>query len=123
MTAMFQEQTSVAIFKDIETHAAWHGKIPGLRAEKMLRGKKVPYLYLLRTGEELGHYYVTFILPDLSIRHQPFEITITSEGWYYENISGGGPYIDPSIDDVLYLIMHCNKGECREFTPSMSRYV
>jgi hypothetical protein len=102
-----------SIHRDIESHTAWYGKISGLVADKMLRDRKTPYLYILRAGErDLGQetdYYVSFILPDLTIRHQPFVITVTPEGWYYENTGTGGPYAQESIEDVLHLMMHCNK--------------
>lgn len=111
MTALL-EFTASSIEQDIINHPTWLGRVSGLKAEKMLRGKKTPYLYVVREGECEGDYYVTFVLPDLSIKHQPFVITVAPEGWYYENVQGGGPYTEASIDDVLYLIMHCKKGEC-----------
>jgi hypothetical protein len=104
-----------SINEEIQSHAAWYGNVSGLVAEKMLRGRKTPFLYILRAGEnERTHetdYYVSFILADLSIRHQPFVITVNSEGWYYENHGAGGPYVNASIEDVLYLMMHCEKGQ------------
>ena len=116
MTAISKTQSTVSIFKEIVEHPAWKGKLSGLSAEKMLRGKKTPYLYLLRAGEHEGEketdYYVTFILPDCSIKHQPFVITDSSEGWYYENSGAGGPYTEASIEDVLHLIMHCRRDAC-----------
>lgn len=117
MTALLQEQTVISVFNEIKAHPAWHGMISGLHAEKMLRGEKKPYLYLLRAGEYEGQrevdYYVTFVLPDFSIKHQPFVITETQHGWYFENANGGP--ITHSIDEVLHLIMHCHKDECRPF--------
>ena len=98
-----------SIVREIEEHPAWHGRVSGLEAEKMMRGRKIPYLYILRAGEYETDYYVTFLLPDLSIKHQPFIITDTAEGWYFENTGGGGPFTTASIDDVLHLIMHCGK--------------
>jgi len=116
MTAILQKQTVISIFQEIKAHPAWHGMISGLNAEKMLRGRKTPYLYLLRAGEfEEGHeadFYVTFVCPDLSIMHQPFVITDTPCGWYFEQGNGGGPFNHATIDDVLHLIMHCHKDAC-----------
>jgi hypothetical protein len=101
---------------EIQSHPTWLGTISGLKAEKMLRGKK-PYVYVLRAGENLENnetdYYVSFVLPDLSIRHQPFVITVASEGWYYENAGPGGPYINKSIEHVIHLMMHCEENECK----------
>ena len=112
MSILLKEETHClgSIKQEITNHPAWHGKISGLSAERLLRGRKTPYLYLLRTGENEMEYYVTFILPDLSIQHRPFVINIASEGWYYESVANGGPFTSASIDDVLHLIMHCGKG-------------
>jgi hypothetical protein len=118
MSAKLDKLKVRAIHRDIETHPAWYGNISGLAADKMLRGRKTPYVFFLRTGEKWSNttnetnYYVSFLLPDLTIRHQPFTVTVTEEGWYYENTGGGGPYTHESIEDVLHLIMHCQKGEC-----------
>ena len=112
MSTLAQKYTSQlsSIEKEIANHPAWHGRMSGLPAEKLLRGKN-PYLYLLRAGENEMDYYVTFVLPDLSIRHQPFVITVTPQGWYFENAAATGPFnLAASIDDVLHLIMHCEKG-------------
>ncbi|MGA8165164.1 MAG: hypothetical protein WB791_09105, partial [Waddliaceae bacterium] len=80
-------------------------------------GSRHPYIYLLRGGEyQQGSetdYYVTYVLPDFSIKHTPFVITITPEGWYFAQGCIGGPYGDSkSIDDVIHLFMHCEKEEC-----------
>lgn len=116
MSANVRKPLEHSIHRDIQNHSAWYGNISGLKAEKMLRGRKTPYLYLLRAGENtIGNetdYYVSFILPDLTIKHQPFIITLTSEGWYYENYSAGGPYAQESIEDVLHLMMHCQQEDC-----------
>lgn len=99
-----------SIIQGIEAHPAWHGRMSGLDAEKLLRGRKIPYLYILRDGEYEMDYYVTFVLPDLSIRHQPFVITVAPEGWSFEQGGQGGPFASTvSIDDVLHLMMHCGK--------------
>jgi len=47
----------------------------------------------------------------MTIKHQPFTITEANEGWFYENAGLGGPYTQGSIQDVLHLIMHCQKEE------------
>jgi hypothetical protein len=96
---------------DIEQSPAWLGYVSGLKAEKMLRNRHKPYLYVLRAGEYEMEYYVTFIDADLAIRHQPFVITIQPEGWYCENGGGGGPYKDATIDDIIHTIIYCKQGE------------
>ncbi|MDR3624935.1 MAG: hypothetical protein P4L16_07345 [Chlamydiales bacterium] len=102
-----------SIIQEIKGHPAWYGRLSGLKAEKLLRGRKTPYLYILREGENEGDFYVTFVLPDLSIKHQPFVVTITEEGWHCENWALCGPLTPAaSIDDVLHLIMHCGRLAC-----------
>lgn len=115
MSVALKKPNMDAINHEIRSHQAWKGRLSGLQADKMLRDQKTPYLYILREGENKSEtetdYYVSFVLPDLSVKHQPFVITTTSEGWYYENSGAGGPYTDmASIDDVLYMIMHCKQG-------------
>jgi len=115
MSVVLKEPMLDAINHEIRMHRAWKGRLSGLKAEKMLRNQTTPFLYILREGETKTEtetdYYVTFVSHDLSVKHQPFVITIAPEGWYYENHGGGGAYPDTvSIDDVLYMIMHCAEG-------------
>jgi len=109
-----------AIHQEIQSHIAWYGDISGLKAEKMLREIQTPYVYILRAGEiDLGNqkdYYVSYVLEDLTIKHQPFVVMDTPDGWYYENSGGGGPYEEASIFDVLHLIMHCQQDEITPLT-------
>lgn len=116
MSALLKPFTEYFINHEIECHRAWLGRISGLKAEKLLIGRKRPFLYILRAGEKEEEnstdYYVSFILPDFSIKHQPFVITETLEGWYFENGSIGGPFIHQSIADVMHLMMHCPKEAC-----------
>ena len=103
----------------ISVHPAFRNNVTGLEAEKMLRGKTTPYLYLIREGEKekgsLRNYYITFVASDFSVRHQPFTIEERREGWYYENAQPGGPYTDATIDDVVHLMIHCSKDSCVPF--------
>jgi hypothetical protein len=95
----------------IQIHPAWQGKIAGLEAEDRLKGQ-APFVYLLREGEYPSHYYVSFVLPDHTIKHQPFLIRITPQGWYCRNGSGIGPCLNKTIEDVIDKIMHCRPDEC-----------
>ena len=117
MSALLQTFQLSTINHDIMLHPAWRGDVRGLHAEKILKKHQTPYLYILRAGEKTTEnetdYYVSFLLPDLTTKHVPFIITVLSEGWYYDNTGSGGPYNNSTIDDVLYLIMHCNKEECK----------
>ena len=74
-----------SIIQSIHNHSSWLGYISGLKAEKMLRGKN-HFEYVLRGGESENDYYVTFVMADFSIKHQPFSISFISEGWSLEGI-------------------------------------
>lgn len=101
-----------SIYKNIQAHPAWYGRISGLSADKMLRSKDLPFLFLLREGEYEKNYYLSFIRPNLTIRHHPFVITTTQEGWFYDDTERGGPYTNASIDRILGLMMHCREEDC-----------
>jgi hypothetical protein len=111
MTAILKKDTLSDIELEIMQHPAWLGYVSGLKAEKLLRGKKRSYLYVLRAGENDLDYYVTFLRPDGGIEHRPFVIKLSPEGWSYENSGEAGPFREASIEDVLYRIMHCEKGQ------------
>ncbi len=111
MSAVLEQFISCSVEYDIQLHPAWIGLVSGLHADKLLRGK-TPYQYILRQGEMESAYYVSFVQADGTVKHQPFVITTSSEGWYYENGGNGGPFLEATIDDVLHLIMHCQKEEC-----------
>lgn len=104
---------------EIESHSAWFGRISGLSADKMLRNKKIPFLFILRAGEcdegDRTNYYLSFLLKDLSIRHHPFVITATAERWYCDDAANAGPYTDTSFENVLHLMMGCQSGDCIPF--------
>lgn len=119
MTAVLDR--AIDIVNDIEMNPAWLGHIGGLAAEKMLRNRNIPYLYVLRAGEYEMHYYVTFIHEDLTIRHQPFVVTAMPEGWYCENGGLTGPFKNATIDEVIPAIIHCNKGEASPLTNFLKR--
>jgi hypothetical protein len=104
------------IHRDIQAHPAWYGRISGLVADKMLRNRETPFLYLLREGEHQTEdemdYYISFVLKDLTIRHHPFRITITAKRWCYDDTDLRGPFAEESITDVLHLMMGCQKEDC-----------
>lgn len=115
MSALLKETPVSMVDRDIELHPAWLGQVTGLKAEKMMRGKKA-YMYVLRTGEpsdqpNVTNFYVTFVNADLTVKHQPFVVTLTPQGWMFENYGCVGPFMNVTIDDVLHSIMHCQKGE------------
>jgi|LakMenEpi03Aug12_release.lakeMendotaPanAssembly.Ray.scaffolds.fasta_scaffold01000_4 hypothetical protein len=123
MTALKKHHFKNSVKNEIENNPAWLGHISGLKADKMLRNKKQPFLYVLRAGEfddeDETAYYVTYVTSDFTVFHQPFVITVDAEGWYYENYSPGGPYQDlvSFIEEVLPKIMHCPAERTHECVP------
>lgn len=103
------------IEKSILSHPAWCRDITGLESEDLLKGKKT-YSYLLRAGEKISHYYLSFVDKDLLIRHQPFAIIYTGTTWYCRQGIPHGPFITQTIEDLVHRIMHCNPEDC---TPVM----
>lgn len=121
MTAILKEHKSKSTYQapvihEIETHSAWRGHISGLEAQEILRGKNTPYLYILRKGEFERDYYVSFLDSNFTIVHQPFVITINSEGWHCRNSGNLEKLTTASFDDVLHLIMHCTKLQPQPYT-------
>lgn len=117
MTAILKTLNFSNINQEIQSHQTWLGHASGLKAEKLLRNVNKPFYYVWRAGEHdeenVTDYYVTYTDRDGSIRHQPVIITTTSEGWYFEQGGGMGPFSNNvSIDDVLHFIIHCEEGEC-----------
>lgn len=113
MSALLQESTfNLLPTPEIQHNPSWLGKVSGLAAEKMLRGLNKPYLYVLRAGETEMDYYVSFIHKDGTVRHQPFTVEITEDGWCCENGGPYGPFVDKSINDVIHAMIYCDKDEC-----------
>ena len=51
MSANVRKTFSSSIHREIQNHPTWYGNISGLSADKMLRGRTTPYLYILRAGQ------------------------------------------------------------------------
>lgn len=109
MQAMLVENT-FSIEAEVESHPAWHGCLAGLEAEDLLKGHS-PFVFLLRAGEKQSHYYVSFVLPDLTIKHQPVWVYDTPQGWCYRNLILDGPFMHTRFEDVIHAIMHCRSDE------------
>lgn len=102
----------LSIEEEVESHPAWHGCLAGLEAEDLLKGQ-LPFVYLLRTGEKPSHYYISYVLPDLTIKHQPLWVKDTPQGWYYRNFTAAGPFMNTPFEKVIHAILHCQSQQCR----------
>lgn len=115
MSLQLEEHNILHMSPEIDQHPAWMGNVAALNVEKLLKQYSIPYLYILRAGETKSDYYVSYIDPHVQhnpIVHRPFQITMTPQGWSYENSGAGGPYKNCTIDDVIFSIMHCEAHEC-----------
>ena len=45
--------------------------------------------------------------PIFQIKHVPFVLSVTLDGWYAENGSTNSTFIEEGIDHVIHSIMHC----------------
>ena len=115
MSIMTDQMYVNEVEQQLHLHPAWQGSLAGLYAEDKLKGQ-APFTYLLRSGEIDSHYYVSFVLPDGSIKHQPFLIKVTSGGWFCRNGYVVGPFLNMPFQEILHLIMHCEKSDCIPFT-------
>lgn len=98
----------------IERHPAWRGEIQEGEAESLLKSRK-PFSYLLRYEPENCLYFITFVQPDLSIKHQYFTLEFSRKGWYYRNGEVQGPkeVVAQSISELIPFMMHCNPEDCQ----------
>ena len=105
------------IEESIVAHPAWQGRLAGLEAEALLKECKI-YTFLLREGEKPSHYYISFAEGGRSVRHQPFAIIYTQNGWYCRQGDCLGPFKGQSIDDIAHWIIHREKEECIPYNAS-----
>ncbi len=100
------------IEESIQNHMAWCTNVTGLESEDLLKGHPT-FTYILRVGEKPSNYYVSFLQPDGLVKHQPFVIRYLDGAWYYRNYKTAGPFENQTIDDIVHMIMHCDRSECR----------
>ncbi len=112
MSVMLEQVCMKDVESEILTHCAWEGAISGLEAEALLKGQS-PFTYVLRAGETYLNYYVSFVGADNTLRHQPFKIMIRQNGWLCMNGAVNGPFLNMPFFEILHLVMHCEKGECK----------
>ena len=111
MATVFQQCDIHDVIEEITHLPSWQGMISGLQAENLLKGQK-PFVYLLRRGEYESNFYVSFVGADYTLRHQPFEIVMTPEGWHCINGVGAGPYGNMLFIEIVHNIMHCLPHDC-----------
>lgn len=98
--------------EEIQCHLAWHGMITGILCEAILRDR-APYTYLLRQGEELHHYYCSFVREDGRFHHQPFIVEASRQAWFYLNFTH---HNSETLEGLIPKILHCEKEKCLSLT-------
>jgi len=93
------------IISELYALPAWKGFLSGLEAEEFLKGQS-QFAYVLREGEVVNNFYISYVGNEGVIRHQPFKITITYGGWFLQNGSVTGPFLNVPIESILPRLMH-----------------
>jgi hypothetical protein len=108
--------------KEVMTHCAWHGELTGIEAEALLR-QKPSFSYLLRQGEKIDHFYLSFVKnceQGDDFFHLPFTIDYSSLQWFYRNWF---PHFAHTLNVFIPEIMHKEEAECNplmQFAKSQS---
>ncbi|HEY5234859.1 MAG TPA: hypothetical protein VIJ14_01670 [Rhabdochlamydiaceae bacterium] len=92
---------------EITSHCAWHAELTGIEAEALLR-LKPSFTYLIRQGEKVDHFYLSFIKGE-EFCHLPFTIDYSSLQWFYRNTF---PHFAHDLKAFVPEIMHREETEC-----------
>ncbi|HEX4839713.1 MAG TPA: hypothetical protein VFU89_04645 [Rhabdochlamydiaceae bacterium] len=92
---------------EIASHSAWHAELTGIEAEALLR-LKPSFTYLIRQGEKVDHFYLSFIKGE-EFCHLPFTIDYSSLQWFYRNMY---PHFARDLEIFIPEIMHRDVAEC-----------
>lgn len=92
---------------EITTHCSWHGELTGIEAEALLR-QKSSFSYLLRQGEKIDHFYLSYVKGD-DFYHLPFTLDYSSLQWFYRNYF---PHFAHTLNVFIPEIMHKEEAEC-----------
>ncbi|MGE5196005.1 MAG: SH2 domain-containing protein [Anaerolineae bacterium] len=112
-TAAFSDWTQRHL-DQVKSHPAWCGIISEQESHRLLESEE-PLTYLLRGIPEDFTYFISFIKPDGSIKHQRFVLEMDRKGWYYKNGGTDKPeeIIADTIAELIPLMMHCPSSECK----------
>lgn len=99
---------------EVQQHPAWQGKMEDIEAEQLLQSQEI-LTYLLRKDQEDFVYYISFVKPDFSVKHQRFTLEYDPKGWYYRNGGGDGPtaIVAHTVEELIPQMMHCPLEECK----------
>lgn len=119
--------------EEIDCHTAWHPQIFDSIAAEALLKNKAPFTYLLRAADKILSYFISFVKPDGSIKHQFFVLEPTQQGWRYRNGACdqffAGARFTSSIKDssteiiaeclheIIPMMMHCNPEDGHPLKP------
>ena len=92
---------------EIMSHCAWHADLTGIEAEALLR-QKPSYTYLIRQGEKIDHFYLSYIKGE-EFCHLPFTLDYSSFQYFYRNTY---PHFAHDLKIFIPEIMHREEAEC-----------
>lgn len=93
---------------EVIAHCAWHGDLTGSEAEAILRNKP-DMTYLIRQGEKIDHFYLTYVKEGAVFIHLPFTIDHGKQQWFYRNYY---PHFAYSLQTFIPEIMHQDESRC-----------
>ena len=96
---------------EIKQHAGWHDNIDEITAERLLMREPV-FTYLLRSGKDMYHYYLSVVGLDGVVHHKPVKIELSAHGWLYRQ---GGSIIRENINDLVHFALHCKPEACKPY--------
>src|SRR5712692_5965028 len=94
-------------YNEITSHCAWHAELTCIEAEALLR-LKPSFTYLIRQGEKVDHFYLTFIKGE-EFCHLPFTLDYSSLQYFYRN---SFPHFARDLKTFIPEIMHKEEAEC-----------
>lgn len=105
------------VLKDqIQNHPAWNARMDEKQAESLLMGQS-PFTYILRKEAENQHFFISFVKPDQSIKHQKFSIELDYKGWYFKNGTAekAREIVDDNLETLILAMMQCHHDEAKIF--------
>ncbi|MGR3973738.1 MAG: SH2 domain-containing protein [Candidatus Rhabdochlamydia sp.] len=99
--------------EEIHSHSAWHSDLTGSEAEALLRNMP-DMTYVLRQGEKVDHFYLTYVKEETLFVHIPFTIDSSTEEWFYRNSC---PHFANKLSVFIPEIMHQEPADCFSLAP------
>ncbi len=104
MTWMSQKIT------EIKQHPAWN-ELDEVASERLLLNE-APFIYMLRPGKDMYHYFLSYVEADGTVHHKTVKIELSASGWLYRN---GSPRTRERISELVPIALNCAPEECKPY--------